>query len=53
MLDTRGLFLFYHHHRLNDNERLLKELQAAHVSLSRQNDCLRKNQESLQLQQDR
>lgn len=39
--------------RFNDGERQLKDLQAAHTSLSRQNDCLRKNHEHLQLQHDR
>uniref|UniRef100_A0A3B5MNL7 CIP2A N-terminal domain-containing protein n=1 Tax=Xiphophorus couchianus TaxID=32473 RepID=A0A3B5MNL7_9TELE len=34
---------------LNRSERLLKELQAAHISLSKQNDTLRKNHEALQL----
>lgn len=47
------MFLFCHHHRFNDGERLLKDLQAAHVSLSRQNDSLRKSHENLQLQHDR
>uniref|UniRef100_M4A743 Cellular inhibitor of PP2A n=1 Tax=Xiphophorus maculatus TaxID=8083 RepID=M4A743_XIPMA len=37
----------------NETERLLKELQAAHISLSKQNDTLRKNHEALQLHRDR
>lgn len=41
------------HHRFNESERVLKELQAAHSSLSRQNDSLRKSHENLQLQHDR
>ncbi|XP_034717589.1 protein CIP2A [Etheostoma cragini] len=36
--------------RFNESERLLKELQAAHISLTKQNDTLRKNHEALQLQ---
>uniref|UniRef100_A0A3B3VA72 Cellular inhibitor of PP2A n=1 Tax=Poecilia latipinna TaxID=48699 RepID=A0A3B3VA72_9TELE len=36
-----------------ETERLLKELQAAHISLSKQNDTLRKNHEALQLHKDR
>ncbi|XP_072306684.1 protein CIP2A [Eucyclogobius newberryi] len=39
--------------RLNESERLLKELQAAHISLTKQNDTLKKNHETLQLQNDR
>ncbi|XP_070842405.1 protein CIP2A [Chaetodon trifascialis] len=39
--------------RFNEGERLLKELQAAHVSLTRQMDCLRKTHEALQLQHDK
>uniref|UniRef100_A0A8C6SUI8 Cell proliferation regulating inhibitor of protein phosphatase 2A n=1 Tax=Neogobius melanostomus TaxID=47308 RepID=A0A8C6SUI8_9GOBI len=39
--------------RLNESERLLKELQAAHVALTKQNDSLKKNQETLQLNNDR
>ncbi|XP_029698941.1 protein CIP2A [Takifugu rubripes] len=39
--------------RFNESERVLKDLQAAHSSLSRQNDSLRKNHENLQLQHDR
>ncbi|XP_076617785.1 protein CIP2A [Chaetodon auriga] len=39
--------------RFNESERLLKELQAAHVSLTRQMDSLRKNHEALQLQHDK
>uniref|UniRef100_A0A3B5Q065 Cellular inhibitor of PP2A n=1 Tax=Xiphophorus maculatus TaxID=8083 RepID=A0A3B5Q065_XIPMA len=37
----------------NETERLLKELQAAHISLSKQNDTLRKNHEALQLHRDK
>uniref|UniRef100_H3CIG6 Cellular inhibitor of PP2A n=1 Tax=Tetraodon nigroviridis TaxID=99883 RepID=H3CIG6_TETNG len=39
--------------RFNNSERVLKDLQAAHLSLSKQNDCLRKNHETLQLQHER
>uniref|UniRef100_A0A3B3ZN91 CIP2A N-terminal domain-containing protein n=1 Tax=Periophthalmus magnuspinnatus TaxID=409849 RepID=A0A3B3ZN91_9GOBI len=39
--------------RLNESDRLLKELQAAHISLTKQNDNLKKNHETLQLQNDR
>lgn len=39
--------------RFSESERLLKDLQAAHSSLSRHNDSLRKNHEHLQLQNDR
>ncbi|XP_047468227.1 protein CIP2A isoform X2 [Mugil cephalus] len=39
--------------RFNETERLLKELQTAHISLTKQNDVLRKNHEALQLQQDK
>ncbi|XP_027860199.1 protein CIP2A [Xiphophorus couchianus] len=39
--------------RFNETERLLKELQAAHISLSKQNDTLRKNHEALQLHRDK
>lgn len=46
------MFLFSYH-RFNDSERLVNDLQAAHLSLSRQNDSLRKNHENLQLQHDR
>ncbi|XP_031735288.1 protein CIP2A isoform X1 [Anarrhichthys ocellatus] len=36
--------------RFNESERLLKELQTAHISLTKQSDALRKNHEALQLQ---
>lgn len=39
--------------RFNETERLLKEVQAAHVSLTKQTDTLRKNHEALQLQQNK
>ncbi|XP_055006719.1 protein CIP2A isoform X2 [Boleophthalmus pectinirostris] len=39
--------------RLNESDRLLKELQAAHISLTKQNENLKKNHETLQLQNDR
>ncbi|XP_071340545.1 protein CIP2A isoform X2 [Trachinotus anak] len=39
--------------RFNESERLLKELQAAHISLTKQNDTLRKNHEALQLQHEK
>uniref|UniRef100_A0A087XBF3 Cellular inhibitor of PP2A n=1 Tax=Poecilia formosa TaxID=48698 RepID=A0A087XBF3_POEFO len=39
--------------RFTETERLLKELQAAHISLSKQNDTLRKNHEALQLHKDK
>lgn len=39
--------------RFNESERLLKELQSAHVSLNKQSDALRKNHEALQLQHDK
>uniref|UniRef100_A0A1A8V9F2 KIAA1524 n=1 Tax=Nothobranchius furzeri TaxID=105023 RepID=A0A1A8V9F2_NOTFU len=39
--------------RFNETDSLLKELQTAHVSLCKQNEALRKNQEVLQQQQDR
>ncbi|KAM4543691.1 protein CIP2A isoform 1-T1 [Fundulus diaphanus] len=39
--------------RFSESERLLKELQAAHVSLSKQIDTLRKNHEALQHQRDK
>lgn len=39
--------------RFNETERLLKELQASHTSLSKQNDTLRKNLDALQLQKDK
>uniref|UniRef100_A0A3Q3WHD5 CIP2A N-terminal domain-containing protein n=1 Tax=Mola mola TaxID=94237 RepID=A0A3Q3WHD5_MOLML len=38
---------------LNRSERLLKELQAAHISLTKQSDSLRKNHEALQLQHEK
>lgn len=41
------------HDRFNESERVLKDLQAAHSSLSRQNDSLRRSHENLQLQHDR
>ncbi|KAJ8413150.1 hypothetical protein AAFF_G00091460 [Aldrovandia affinis] len=40
-------------HRYNENERMLKELQAAHISLNKQAETLRKQNESLKLHQDR
>uniref|UniRef100_A0A3B4X343 Cellular inhibitor of PP2A n=1 Tax=Seriola lalandi dorsalis TaxID=1841481 RepID=A0A3B4X343_SERLL len=39
--------------RFNESERLLKELQAAHISLTKQNDTLRKSHEALQLQHEK
>ncbi|XP_068565637.1 protein CIP2A [Cebidichthys violaceus] len=39
--------------RFNESERLLKELQTAHTSLTKQSDALRKNHEALQLQHDK
>lgn len=39
--------------RFNETERLLKEVQAAHVSLTKQTDTLKKNHEALQLQQNK
>ncbi|TNN32801.1 Protein CIP2A [Liparis tanakae] len=39
--------------RFTDSERLLKELQASHVSLTKQSDALRRNHEALQLQHER
>ncbi|XP_040022786.2 protein CIP2A isoform X1 [Gasterosteus aculeatus] len=36
--------------RFNESERLLKELQAAHVSLTKQSDALRRNHQALQEQ---
>ncbi|KAM6907980.1 protein CIP2A isoform 1-T1 [Lycodopsis pacificus] len=36
--------------RFNESERLLKELQTAHISLTKQSDALRRNHEALQLQ---
>ncbi|XP_054621531.1 protein CIP2A [Dunckerocampus dactyliophorus] len=39
--------------RFNESERILRELQAAHTSLAKQLDTLRKNHEALQLQHDR
>lgn len=39
--------------RFNEMERLLKEVQAAHVSLTKQTDTLKKNHEALQLQQNK
>ncbi|XP_059183404.1 protein CIP2A isoform X2 [Centropristis striata] len=39
--------------RFNESERLLKELQAAHTSLTKQIDSLRKNHEALQLQHEK
>ncbi|XP_029384753.1 protein CIP2A isoform X2 [Echeneis naucrates] len=39
--------------RFNESERLLKELQTSHISLTKQNDTLRKNHEALQLQHER
>uniref|UniRef100_A0A8C3B132 Cellular inhibitor of PP2A n=1 Tax=Cyclopterus lumpus TaxID=8103 RepID=A0A8C3B132_CYCLU len=38
---------------LNRSERLLKELQASHISLTKQSDALRKNHEALQLQHEK
>lgn len=40
-------------HRFNESERLLKEQQAAHASLTKHNDSLRRNYEALQLQHDK
>uniref|UniRef100_A0A8D0AYD6 Cellular inhibitor of PP2A n=1 Tax=Sander lucioperca TaxID=283035 RepID=A0A8D0AYD6_SANLU len=37
----------------SESERLLKELQTAHISLTKQNDTLRKNHEALQLQHEK
>lgn len=39
--------------RFNESERLLKELQAAHISLTKHNDTLKQNHEALQLQNDK
>uniref|UniRef100_A0A7N6ARD1 CIP2A N-terminal domain-containing protein n=1 Tax=Anabas testudineus TaxID=64144 RepID=A0A7N6ARD1_ANATE len=39
--------------RFSESERMLKELQVAHISLIKQNDTLRKNHEALQLQQEK
>uniref|UniRef100_UPI003AAF79C7 protein CIP2A n=1 Tax=Centroberyx gerrardi TaxID=166262 RepID=UPI003AAF79C7 len=39
--------------RFNESERLLKELQAAHIALTKQSDSLRKNHEALRLQHDK
>lgn len=39
--------------RFNESERLLKELQAAHISLTKQMDTLRKTQDTLRLQHDK
>ncbi|XP_008306561.1 protein CIP2A [Cynoglossus semilaevis] len=39
--------------RFNETERLLKELQISHISVTKVNDTLRKNQEALQLQHDK
>ncbi|XP_078018826.1 protein CIP2A [Epinephelus lanceolatus] len=40
-------------HSFNESERLLKELQTAHIALTKQNDTLRKNHEALQLQHEK
>ncbi|KAJ8279310.1 hypothetical protein COCON_G00063760 [Conger conger] len=40
-------------HRYSECERMLKELQTAHISLNKQADTLRKQNESLKLHQDR
>ncbi|CAK6970259.1 protein CIP2A [Scomber scombrus] len=39
--------------RFNENDRLLKELQSAHISLTKQTEALRRNHEALQLQHDK
>ncbi|KAM9333613.1 protein CIP2A [Pholidichthys leucotaenia] len=39
--------------RFNETERLLKELQTAHIALTKQNDALRRSHEALQQQQDK
>ncbi|TDG97584.1 hypothetical protein EPR50_G00227210 [Perca flavescens] len=39
--------------RFNESERLMKELQTAHISLTKQNDTVRKNHEALQLQHEK
>ncbi|XP_053198146.1 protein CIP2A [Scomber japonicus] len=39
--------------RFNENDRLLKELQSAHIVLTKQSDGLRRNHEALQLQHDK
>ncbi|KAM4534005.1 protein CIP2A [Odontesthes bonariensis] len=39
--------------RLNETERLLKELQTAHICLTKQTETLKKNHEALQLQQEK
>nr|XP_020474522.1 protein CIP2A [Monopterus albus]XP_020474523.1 protein CIP2A [Monopterus albus]XP_020474524.1 protein CIP2A [Monopterus albus] len=39
--------------RFNEGERLLKELQTAHVSLTKQNDTLTRNHEALQQQHEK
>ncbi|KAM4606251.1 protein CIP2A [Polymixia lowei] len=38
--------------RFSESERLLKELQSAHISLTKHNDALRKNHEALRAQHD-
>ncbi|CAB1349865.1 unnamed protein product [Coregonus sp. 'balchen'] len=39
--------------RFNESERLLKELQMAHISVTKQMDTLRKSQDTLRLQHDK
>ncbi|XP_041823387.1 protein CIP2A [Melanotaenia boesemani] len=39
--------------RFNETERLLKELQMAHISLTKHNETLRKNHETLQVQHEK
>lgn len=39
--------------RFNESERLLKELQAAHLALTKQNESLKKKHETLQINNDR
>lgn len=39
--------------RFTETERLLKEVQATHVALTKQSDTLRRSQEALQLQHNR
>lgn len=39
--------------RFNESERTLKELQTAHIALTKQNDTLKKNHETLQMNNDR
>ncbi|KAG7487345.1 hypothetical protein MATL_G00022130 [Megalops atlanticus] len=40
-------------HRFNESDRMLKELQTAHITLNKQAETLRKQNDGLKLQQDR